>query len=94
MVKVNDRISNILAFIVVLWPAGLWVIGFIVVQLAHLNGCKVWARGPEECLLLGVDFGEYLYPLSALGYYFVGIFLWVPIGLILLGFIRFIRRTP
>jgi hypothetical protein len=89
----NDRVSTSLALIVVLWPAGLWLIGFFVAQLARLNGCKIWARGPEECLFLGMDVGEYIYPLWSLGFYLLGVFLWIPIGLILLGVIRFIRRA-
>jgi hypothetical protein len=89
----NDRVSTSLALIVVFWPAGLWLIGFFVAQLARLNGCKIWARGPEECLFLGMNVGENIYPIWSLGVYLMGVFLWIPIGLILLGVIRFIRRA-
>ncbi|MDO6800708.1 hypothetical protein [Shimia thalassica] len=40
-----------------------------------------------------MDVGEYIYPLWSSGYYLLGVFLWIPIGLILLGVIRFIRRA-
>ena len=34
----RERVSSYLALLVVLWPVGLWLIGFIVAQLAWLNG--------------------------------------------------------
>ena len=95
-VDVKDKrewVSSYLALLVVLWPVGLWLIGFIVAQLAWLNGCKIWARGPEECLILGTDVGAYIYPLWSLGIYLLGVLVWIPLGLILLGILRFLRRA-
>ncbi len=97
----DDEISTPLALLIVLWQAGVWVIGFIAYLLLRLiaylllrlKGCNISARGPEECLIWGADFGEYIYPLWSLGFYLMGTFLWVPIGLILLGLLRAIKRT-
>lgn len=93
MENADDEISTPLALLIVLWPAGVWVIGFIAYLLLRLKGCNISARGPEECLIWGADFGEYIYPLWSLGFYLMGTFLWVPIGLILLGLLRVIKRS-
>ena len=55
----------------------LWLIALGVATAARLHGCKIWAAGPEPCFVFGVDLGENLYPLWALGYYFVAAALWV-----------------
>ena len=91
----NDGRRELPAFaavLIVLWPALLWIAAFTVAQIAQLNGCVIWARGPEECKFLGADIGEFLYPLWALGFSLLYVFLWIPIGLILLGVIRFVRK--
>ena len=89
--KVDEK-SGLLSILIVLGPAILWLIGFAVAQLARLKGCKIWAKGPEECIILGADIGEFIYPLWSLGFYLLFVFLWVPIGLIILGILRFARR--
>jgi hypothetical protein len=85
--------STPLALLIVLWPAGLWSIGFIAYLLLRLNGCNISARGPEDCLIWGADFGEFIYPFWSLGVYLMAAVLWGPIGLILLGLLRVIKRT-
>lgn len=93
IMKNKKYVPTFLALFVVLWPAFLWLFALLIAQLARFNGCTIWARGPEECLFLGADVGEYIYPLWALGFYLLYVFLWVPIGLILLGLIRLARRA-
>lgn len=92
MTEGRRELPGLVAVLIVLWPALLWVTAFAVAQVARLNGCIIWARGPEECIFLGADIGEYLYPLWALGFSLIYVFLWVPIGLILLGVIRFLQK--
>lgn len=92
MPKKSGELSGFLTLLIVFWPAGLWVIGFLVAQVAQASGCKIWAKGPEECLVFGADVGEFIYPLWSLGFYLLGVFLWVPIGLIILGILRFTIR--
>jgi hypothetical protein len=89
----TDDISGVLSFLIVLWPAVLCAIGFLVYLLALLNGCKLTARGPEECMFLGTDFGEVIYPLWGLGIYLVYAFLWIPVGLIILAIARYLKRN-
>jgi hypothetical protein len=91
--KEHKDLSSLTAILIVLWPAGLCLLGFIVLLIANVNGCKVSAQGPSPCILLATDIGEYIYPLWALGYYLFYAFLWVPIGLILLGIIRYGRNS-
>lgn len=75
--------SRIVPIFLVLWPVFLILLMFVTIQLASLNGCKIWARGPSPCLFMGYDFGEMLYPFWALGYYTVFAMFWViPTGLI------------
>ena len=62
MEKENGEVTGIYSFLIVLWPAIFWVFGFLAAQVARLNGCKVWAKGPVECIFLGSDIGELVYP--------------------------------
>lgn len=63
-----DKVSAPLALLIVLWPVGLWLIEFCVYLLVRLNGCTLSAVGPQECLILGADIGEHVYPLWSLGF--------------------------
>ena len=92
MKKEGGGISMFFAVALVLWPAALWLVAFAVAFVAGRSGCKIWARGPEECMVLGMDIGEYLYPLWAMGYYMLGVILWIPIGFVLLILIWLARR--
>ncbi len=85
-------LPRFVAVLIVLWPALIWVVAFSVAQVARLNGCVIWARGPEKCMFFGSDIGEFLYPLWALGFSLLYVFFWIPIGLILLGIIRYARK--
>lgn len=87
------EVNSFTSVLIVLWPAILWGCGFIVSLIARWNGCKISARGPEECLFLGADVGEFLYPLWSLGFFLIYVFLWVPIGLIILGIVRHIYKN-
>lgn len=89
----TDEVSGILSLLIVLWPAVLWAVGYLVYLLALLNGCKVTAKCPEECIFLGADFGEVIYPLWALGFYLGYAFLWMPVGLIVLAIARYLKRN-
>jgi hypothetical protein len=89
----SDEVSGILSFLIVLWPVVLWAIGFLVNVLALLNGCKITANGPEECMFLGADFGGFIFPLFGLGVYLVYAFLWIPVGLIILAIVRYLKRN-
>ncbi|KIC09996.1 hypothetical protein RA19_12565 [Leisingera sp. ANG-M1] len=82
-----------LSLLILLWPLALWVAGFIISQAAQTGGCKIWAKGPEECIFLGTNIGELIYPLWSLGFYLPFVLLWVPCGLIILGIIRFALRN-
>lgn len=87
--EVNSSIS----VLIVLWPAILWGCGYSVSLIASWNGCKIWARGPEECIFFGTDVGEFIYPLWSLDFFLLYVFLWVPFGLIILGIVRYIYRN-
>lgn len=93
MQKKEGGHARYLPLLIVMWPAILWLAAFAVSLIVRLNGCKISARGPEECIFLGADVGELIYPLWAMGYYLMFAFLWVPIGLIILGIIRLVRRS-
>jgi len=81
--------------LIVFWPALIWLGAYTVVSIANLFGCKIWARGPEQCILLGVDIGPALYPLWAMGYYLGAVVAWIPIGLCIValwGFVSVVRK--
>lgn len=82
------KLPSWFAACIILWPAVLWLLGVIAAQIVLLNGCTLTARGPEECLMLGFDVGEWVYPLWALGFFLVYVLIWIPIGLLLVGIIR------
>ena len=89
----EKEVSRFVSIFIVLWPAILWACGYVVAQIARWNGCKILARGPEECILFGADFGELIYPLWSLGFYLLFVFLWVPFGIIILGIVRYTYRN-
>lgn len=45
----------------VFWPAAIWSAGATVAVTAALNGCKIRALRPEECILFGADIGGLIY---------------------------------
>lgn len=80
--------TRVISVLIVLWPCVLLLLAILILVLASMKGCRVSARGPEVCMVFGRDIGEQLYPLWAMGYYFVLSLLWVPAGLLLLGVLR------
>ncbi len=80
--------SRWVALLIVTWPALLWLSGLAVSLAAQSYGCTISARGPEPCIVFGRDYGEFLYPLWALGFSVIYVLLWLPIGLVLLGLLR------
>lgn len=91
----NGKTRNLpryVATLIVAWPAYLWIIAFVIGQIANLNGCTIWALGPEECMFFGADIGDFLYPLWALGYWAVLVVFWIPIGWILVRIIEYARK--
>ncbi len=93
MTRENTEIPAFLSIEIVLWPAIFCILGFVVATAASLYGCTISAQGPKECVLLGVDIGGFLHPLWALGIYVVYAFIWVPIGLVILALVRWVRRN-
>jgi heme/copper-type cytochrome/quinol oxidase subunit 2 len=72
----------------------LWAVGFALVQIATLAGCKTLAKGPETCLVLGADMGGLLYNMLLMSWFLLaGAIFWVPIGLVLIAVIRYLRRN-
>ncbi|WP_316015790.1 hypothetical protein [Roseobacter sp. HKCCA0434] len=88
----KKELPGSVAALIVFWPAVLGVIVFALLLLARLGGCVVSARGPEECRQFGVDIGGLLYLVSNPGYFVLYTFLWIPIGLILVGIIRSLQK--
>ena len=77
----------------VLAPALLWLLLLLISILLRMYGCTIWARGPEQCIVFGLDIGAQIYPLWALGYLLIPAVLWIPIALLLVALIRFESRT-
>lgn len=88
-----EDVSSWFAVLVVLLPIIVCLFGFLVTMIAKLYGCATSTRGPEECTLFGVDIGQFLYFSFGLQFYFLLAFLWIPIGLIILGLARYLRRN-
>ena len=89
-----DRgLSSLALVVIVMWPGMLWLIGLGAAMIARLGGCSISARGPEPCLLLGLDLGGALYPLFGLGIYLIYVVLWIPLGLVIVGLLRWLNRS-
>jgi hypothetical protein len=63
--------------LLVLWPAILWILAFGIATIARMSGCDISAMGPSPCIVLGVDVGEDIYPLWALGLFAGFVLIWV-----------------
>lgn len=74
--------------LIVLWPAALWCFGLCLSLAIRLYGCTISARGPEACIVAGYDIGVFVYPLFGLGFYLIYVFLWMPVGLIIVFLLR------
>lgn len=68
---------RLVASLIVFWPWIIIAVEFAVIWWANARGCKIWALGPEPCLLFGHDIGEQLYPLWSVGYQIAFSFMWV-----------------
>lgn len=89
-----DEIPGWLSVLILTWPALLWAVGFALVQIATLGGCKIWAKGPETCTVLGADMGGLFYNMFLMSWFLLaGAVFWMPIGLVLIGLVRYLRRN-
>ncbi len=86
----NRGLLSLAIVVIVMWPVMLWLIGLGVAMIARLGGCSISAHGPEPCLRFGVDQGGALYPLFGLGLYLIYALLWIPLGLGIVGLIRWL----
>ncbi|MBO9477354.1 hypothetical protein J7382_07400 [Shimia sp. R11_0] len=89
----DSTISSKAMIAIVCWPVFVWLIGGIIAFLASLGGCQISSQGPQPCEILGLDLGAVLYPLWGLGFYLLYVFLWIPIGLVIVGLIRAFRNV-
>lgn len=85
-------IARIFVVLFVLGPALLWLLLLLISVLFRMYGCTIWARGPEQCIVFGIDIGPQIYPLWGLGYSLIPAVLWIPIALLIVGLSRFLGR--
>lgn len=89
-----DELPGWLSVLILTWPALLWAVGFAVFQIATLTGCKTLAKGPEACTVLGADIGGLLHSLLWMSWFLLaGAIFWLPIGLVLIALVRYLRRN-
>ena len=85
-------ISRLFIVLFVLGPALLWLLLLLISMLLRMYGCTIWAKGPEQCIVLGTDIGAQIYPLWGLGYSLIPAVVWIPIALLIVGLLRFLNR--
>ncbi len=89
----NKRAApKLLRTLFVFLPLYLCSIGYGIILLAAVNGCELNAADSYPCYFGGVDFGELLYPLSMIGYWFAFAFLWIPIAFLILAILEWVKR--
>lgn len=84
--------SKLLRTLFVFLPLYLCGIGYCIILLAAANGCEINAADSHPCYFGGVDFGELLYPLSMIGFWFAFALMWIPIALLILEILKWIKR--
>ncbi|MEM1378429.1 MAG: hypothetical protein AAGG69_13670 [Pseudomonadota bacterium] len=66
--RLSKKQLSVLSVGFVFWPWYLILAQIVTVVLATIAGCEISAAGPQPCRALGVDFGEFFYPMWSIGY--------------------------
>ena len=69
--------------IFIFWPLAIILFQYLIILSANAYGCKIWALGPEVCMVFGFDIGGFLYPLWTLGYQMALALFWVVPALVI-----------
>ncbi len=69
--------------LLVFWPAILITIEVVAAMAVTAMGCTISSRGPETCMVLGIDIGPSVYGLFSIGYQVIFALMWIVPALVL-----------
>lgn len=76
---------------IVFWPWIIIAMQLLVIWWATSRGCVVSARGPEPCIVMGMDIGEQISGMWTVGYQIAFSLMWVIPAVLLWAIIEIVR---